>query len=64
MSEPESVGIGRPAVGDAAVPERERVPDALAWPVADKERFADEHRGGWAMFMDRLARLLAERPRE
>ena len=37
--------------------------ELLAWPVADKERFADEHRGGWAMFMDRLARLLAERPR-
>jgi len=38
--------------------------ELLAWPVADKERFADEHRGGWAMFMDRLARLLAERPGE
>ena len=38
--------------------------ELLAWPVGDKERFADEHRGGWAMFMDRLARLLAERPRE
>ena len=36
----------------------------LAWPVGDKERFADEHRGGWGMFLDRLARLLAERPRE
>ena len=38
--------------------------ELLAWPVGDKQRFADEHRGGWAMFMDRLARLLAERPRE
>jgi uncharacterized protein YndB with AHSA1/START domain len=38
--------------------------ELLAWPVGDKERFADEHRGGWAMFMDRLAGLLAERPRE
>ena len=38
--------------------------ELLAWPVGDQERFADEHRGGWAMFMDRLARLLAERPRE
>ena len=38
--------------------------ELLAWPVGDKERFADEHRGGWAMYMDRLARLLAERPRE
>jgi uncharacterized protein YndB with AHSA1/START domain len=33
----------------------------VVWPVGDKERFADEHRGGWAMYMDRLARLLAER---
>ena len=38
--------------------------ELLAWPVGDKQRFADEHRGGWATFMDRLARLLAERPRE
>ena len=38
--------------------------DVLAWPVSDKEHFADEHRGGWALFMDRLARLLAERPGE
>ncbi len=38
--------------------------ELLGWPVGDKERFADEHRGGWAMYMDRLARLLAERPRE
>jgi uncharacterized protein YndB with AHSA1/START domain len=38
--------------------------ELLAWPVGDKEHFADEHRGGWAMFMDRLARLLAEPSRE
>ena len=38
--------------------------ELLVWPVGDKERFADEHRGGWAMYMDRLARLLAERARE
>ena len=38
--------------------------ELLVWPVADKERFADEHRGGWAMYMDRLARLLAERSSE
>src|SRR5947209_6923018 len=38
--------------------------ELLAWSVGDRERFADEHRGGWAMFIDRLARLLAERPRE
>jgi uncharacterized protein YndB with AHSA1/START domain len=28
---------------------------------AEKERYADEHRGGWAKFLDRLADLLAER---
>ena len=38
--------------------------DVLAWPVSDKEHFADEHREGWAMYMDRLARLLPEHPRE
>jgi uncharacterized protein YndB with AHSA1/START domain len=38
--------------------------ELLAWPVGDKEHFADEHREGWAMFIDRLARLLAERLRE
>ena len=38
--------------------------DLLAWPVGDKEHFADEHRAGWAMYLDRLARLLAKRPRE
>jgi len=42
----------------------ERGLDVLAWPVGDKEHFADEHREGWALFMDRLARLLAERPGE
>jgi len=31
------------------------------WPEAEKERYADEHRGGWAEFLDRLAGLLAER---
>ena len=38
--------------------------DLLTWPVADKEHFADEHRQGWAMYMDRLATLLAARARE
>ena len=35
--------------------------ELLTWPVGDKERFADEHREGWTLFIDRLARLLAER---
>jgi uncharacterized protein YndB with AHSA1/START domain len=37
--------------------------DLLAWPVAEKQRYADEHDEGWGGFLDRLARLLAERPK-
>ena len=32
-----------------------------AWPDAEKQRYADEHRGGWGEFLDRLATLLAKR---
>lgn len=35
--------------------------ELLAWPEAEKERYADEHRGGWAEYLDRLARILAKR---
>lgn len=35
--------------------------ELLAWPDAEKERYADEHRGGWAEYLDRLATLLAKR---
>ena len=35
--------------------------ELLDWPDAEKERYADEHRGGWAAYLDRLARVLAER---
>ena len=38
--------------------------ELMAWPESEKSRYADEHRGGWAMFTDRLASLVAERPRE
>lgn len=31
-----------------------------SWPDAEKDRYAEEHRGGWGTFMDRLAGLLAE----
>ena len=31
------------------------------WPDAEKQRYADEHRGGWPTYLDRLAMLLAER---
>jgi uncharacterized protein YndB with AHSA1/START domain len=33
----------------------------LAWPEAEKERYAGEHQGGWAEYLDRLAALLAKR---
>jgi uncharacterized protein YndB with AHSA1/START domain len=34
--------------------------ELLAWPDAEKERHSDEHRGGWAEYLDRLARVLAQ----
>jgi uncharacterized protein YndB with AHSA1/START domain len=30
------------------------------WPEAEKERYADEHRGGWVEYLDRLASVLVE----
>ena len=35
--------------------------ELLAWPDAEKERYADEHRDGWVEYLDRLAGVLAER---
>jgi uncharacterized protein YndB with AHSA1/START domain len=32
-----------------------------SWPDAEKQRYAGEHQGGWAEFLDRLATLLAKR---
>jgi hypothetical protein len=32
-----------------------------AWPGAEKQRYAGEHQGGWAGYLDRLATLLAKR---
>ena len=37
--------------------------DLLGWSTTEKQRYADEHNGGWGEYLDRLARLLAERPR-
>jgi uncharacterized protein YndB with AHSA1/START domain len=37
--------------------------ELMAWPDTEKERYAAEHNGGWATFMDRLAHLLSERQR-
>ena len=36
--------------------------ELLPWPDADKDRYAEEHNGGWPTFMDRLAQMLAARP--
>jgi uncharacterized protein YndB with AHSA1/START domain len=35
--------------------------ELLAWPDAEKQRYADEHWEGWAEYLDRLARILAKR---
>jgi uncharacterized protein YndB with AHSA1/START domain len=35
--------------------------EVLAWSDGEKQRYADEHRGGWAEFLDRLASLHAVR---
>jgi uncharacterized protein YndB with AHSA1/START domain len=35
--------------------------ELLSWPDAEKERYADEHEGGWAGYLERLAHLLAPR---
>jgi hypothetical protein len=35
--------------------------ELLAWPDEEKERYADEHGGGWAEYLGRLAHLLAPR---
>ena len=32
-------------------------------PEAEKQRYADEHQGGWGEFLDRLAVLVAKHPR-
>jgi uncharacterized protein YndB with AHSA1/START domain len=38
--------------------------ELLAWPDAEKQRYADEHRGGWAEYLDRLASLFAKAGRD
>jgi uncharacterized protein YndB with AHSA1/START domain len=35
--------------------------ESLTWPDAEKQRYADEHQGGWGEFLDRLVTLLAKR---
>jgi hypothetical protein len=34
--------------------------ELLAWPDAEKQRYADEHRDGWVEYLDRLAMLLGK----
>jgi uncharacterized protein YndB with AHSA1/START domain len=36
--------------------------ELLAWPEEERGRYADEHRGGWATYLERLAKLLGGRP--
>jgi uncharacterized protein YndB with AHSA1/START domain len=31
------------------------------WPDGEKKRYADEHQGGWAKYLDRLAEAVSER---
>jgi uncharacterized protein YndB with AHSA1/START domain len=38
--------------------------ELLTWPDAEKQRYADEHTGGWGEYLDRLATLLAKRRSE
>ena len=38
--------------------------ELLAWPDAEKERYAGEHNGGWADYLGRLAGLYARGPME
>lgn len=35
--------------------------NVLPWPDTQKQRYAEEHNGGWGKFLDRLAKLLVER---
>ena len=34
--------------------------ELCAWPEAEKQRYADEHREGWGEFLDQLVTLLAK----
>ncbi len=35
--------------------------ESLDWPDEEKQRYADEHSGGWGTYLDRLAALLEKR---
>lgn len=36
--------------------------ELLDWSDDEKKHYADEHRGGWSGYLDRLASVVAERP--
>jgi uncharacterized protein YndB with AHSA1/START domain len=70
---------GEPAAGSSMLVEFTLTPDgdertrlrvvesgheSLAWPDAEKHRYADEHQGGWGEYLDRLATLLGKRQPE
>jgi uncharacterized protein YndB with AHSA1/START domain len=38
--------------------------ESLEWPDAEKQRYADEHQGGWGDILDRLATLVGKRQSE
>jgi uncharacterized protein YndB with AHSA1/START domain len=38
--------------------------DLRTWPEAEQQRYADEHRAGWAEFLDRLAGVVTKRQRQ
>jgi uncharacterized protein YndB with AHSA1/START domain len=38
--------------------------ESLGWPDAEKQRYAEEHQGGWGTILDRLATLLGKRQPE
>jgi uncharacterized protein YndB with AHSA1/START domain len=35
--------------------------ELLSWPEPEKQRYAEEHRGGWPGYLDRLASMVAGR---
>jgi uncharacterized protein YndB with AHSA1/START domain len=35
--------------------------ELLTWPDEEKQRYADEHQGGWGEFLDNLATVVAKR---
>ncbi len=39
----------------------ERDHELRAWPESDKQRYADEHQGGWGEYLERLVQVLATR---